>query len=74
MEKYKNGDTIYILMNARMAKVLADDWMVNGYACDLLIRRSNTSKGCVVIETKDVMWASRLIKWFTPIKVTYKIK
>lgn len=74
MEHYKNGDTVYMLMDAEMAKELAEYWQVNGFECDLLIRRSRQNKGCVVIETKSVMWASRLIKRYTPIKVTYKTK
>lgn len=49
MEKeYKEGDTIYILMEAIMASTLMDDWVNHNYGCDMLVHRSKKHPGCVV--------------------------
>ena len=72
MEDYKQGDTIYILMKRENAEELLDDWMRHGYECDLHIHKSKQTQGCVVVETKDMMWANRIIKWHRYDQVTYK--
>ena len=72
MEDYKQGDTIYILMKRENAEGLLDDWLHHNYVCDLHIRRSVKNKGKVVVETNDLMWASRIIKWHGYEQVTYK--
>lgn len=69
--EYQQGDTIYILMDAMSAKGLLDDWLHN-YECDLHLRRSVKNKGKLVVETKDLMWAIRIIKWHKYEQVTYK--
>ena len=74
MEDYKQGDTIYILMKRENAEELLDDWMRNGYECELHIHKSKQTQGCVVVETKDIMWANRIIKWHRYERVTYKHK
>lgn len=71
---YKQGDTIYILMTAMSAQGLLEDWLQHNYECDLHLHRSKQNKGMVVVETKDLMWASRIIKWHKCEKVTYKTK
>ena len=70
--EYQQGDTIYILMDAMSAKGLLDDWLHHNYECDLHLRRSVKNKGKVVIETKEPMLASRIIKWHRYDQVTYK--
>ena len=72
MEDYKTGDTIYILMMRENAEGLLDDWIRHGYECDLHIHKSKQTQGCVVVETKDLMWANRIIKWYRYEQVTYK--
>lgn len=72
MEDYKEGDTIYILMKADMAQAMMDSWLQGNYQCDLHVCRSKKTKGCVVVKTKDIMWANRIIKWHGYEKVTYK--
>lgn len=75
MEKeYKEGDTIYILMEGVMASTLMDDWVNHNYGCDMLVHHSKKHPGCVVIETKSLMWANRIIKWYQCKKVTYQTK
>ena len=71
---YKQGDTIYILMDAMNAQSLLEDWLHHNYECDLHLHRSKQSKGMVVVETKDLMWASRIIKNYGYDQVTYKTK
>lgn len=72
MEDYKEGDTIYILMKADMAQAMMDGWLLGNYQCDLHVCRSKKTKGCVVVKTKDIMWANRIIKWHGYEKVTYR--
>ena len=70
--EYQQGDTIYILMDAMSAQGLLEDWLYHDCECDLHLRRSVKNKGKVVIETKDPMWANRIIQWHTYERVTYK--
>ena len=70
--EYQQGYTIYILMDAMSAQSLLEDWLHHNYECDLHLHRSTKNKGKVVIETKDLMWAARIIKWHTCDQVTYK--
>lgn len=72
MKEYKEGDTIYILMKGDHAACLAEDWYEKNYECDLLIKRSVKNKGKVVIVTKNLMWANRIIRWFPYEEVTYR--
>ena len=75
MEKeYKEGDTIYILMEGIMASTLMDDWVNHNYSCDRLVHRSKKHPGCIVVETKNLLWANRIIKWYQYKEVTYQTK
>lgn len=73
-QEYKDGDTIYLLMDADRASALMNDWVEHKFECDMLVHRSKKTKGCVVVETKDIFWASRIIQWYKPKKVTYITK
>lgn len=72
MEDYKQGDTIYILLKADTARAVMTDWLECNYRCDLHVCRSKKTKGCVVVKTKDLMWANRIIKWYGYEQVTYR--
>lgn len=75
MEKeYKEGDTIYILLEAIMASTLMDDWVNHNYGCDMLVHRSKKHPGSIVVETKNLLWANRIIKWYQYKEVTYQTK
>lgn len=75
MEKeYKEGDTIYILMEAIIASTLMDDWVNHNYSCDMLVHRSKKHPGYIVVETKNLLWANRIIKWYQYKEVTYQTK
>ncbi len=70
--EYRDGDMIYILMKGEHAACLAEDWHEKNYDCDLLLKRSQKNKGKVVVVTKNLMWANRIIRWFPYEKVSYK--
>lgn len=70
--EYQPGDIIYILMKRENTEGLLDDWLHHGYECDLHIHKSKQNQGCVVVETKSLMWANRIIKWHKYERVTYK--
>ena len=72
MEDYRDGDTIYILLKRSQAESVLNEWLEGNHACDLKVRRSQKTKGCVVVETTDLMWANRIIRWFAYERVTYK--
>ncbi len=69
---YRDGDTIYILMDGSVACGVMEDWVDRNYACDLIVHRSRKNRGKMVIETKDVMWAARIIQWHKCDQVTYQ--
>lgn len=71
---YKEGDTIYILMTKDQADSALTEWLEGNRECDLRLRRSKKAKGCVVMETRDPMWAARIIEWYGYKKVIYRHK
>lgn len=71
LEDYKDGDIIYILMKGEAAAGMMRDWLQCNYRCDLHVCRSKKNKGCVVVKTTDLMWASRIIQWHGYERVTY---
>ena len=60
MDKYKDGDTIFILMTAEQCKSVMREWLEQNYECDLDVMRSQKNKGKFVLKTKSLMWASFL--------------
>lgn len=73
MNKYKDGDTIFILMTAEQCKSVMREWLEQNYECDLNVMRSQKNKGKFVLKTKSLMWANRIIQWYGYEKVTYQI-
>ena len=61
MDKYKDGDTIFILMTAEQCKSVMREWLEHNYECDLN-----------VLKTKSLMWSNRIIQWHGYEKVTYQ--
>ena len=39
MDKYKDGDTIFILMTAEQCKSVMREWLEHNYECDLNVMR-----------------------------------
>ena len=63
MDKYKDGDTIFILMTAEQCKSVMREWLEHNYECDLNVMRSQKNKGKFVLKTKSLMWSNRIIQW-----------
>lgn len=69
---YREGDTIYILLTKSQAESVMEEWIENNWASDLVVHRSQKTKGRVVVETKDLMFAARICQWHSYEKVSYK--
>lgn len=48
-----------------------EEWLERNIQADIRFRRAKT-KGCIVIETKDVLFASRITQWHPGCKVNIK--
>ena len=72
--EYKDGDTIYILLTKSQAESLMGESIENNCGCDLTVHRSQKTKGRVVLETMDLMFAARICQWHQYEKITYKRK
>lgn len=51
-------ESILLLVKSAAARVVLDDWLDEGVESDIRIRRAKTA-GHVVIETHDVLFATR---------------
>lgn len=69
---YRDGDTIWILLNQDQCHAVVDDWIECNYICPLKVERSKKHHGMFVITTKSLMWACRIIRWHGYEQVTYK--
>ena len=72
--EYKDGDTIYILLTKSQAESVKGEWIENNWECDLTEHRSQKTRGRVVLETTDLMFAARVCQWHQYEKITYKRK
>lgn len=70
---YKEGDTVQLLIQGSHIGAVLDDWNESHRECDMRVRRAKT-KGCVVLETTDILYASRIVQWFPGVKVNIKRK
>lgn len=71
-DKIREGDTIYILLTKSQAESVMEEWIENNWASDLVVHRSQKTKGRVVLETTDLMFAARICQWHNYEKVNYK--
>lgn len=69
----KPGDTVQLLVRGDEAARVLDDWVRSGVEADLRVRRART-EGRVVIETADVLFASRVVRWFSDVRTAVKRK
>ena len=60
-----------LLLKGEAAAVVVDDWLGRDMKCDLRLRRAKTP-GHVVIETDDVWFAHRIVRWHPSCKVNIK--
>lgn len=72
MDKYKDGDTIFILMTAEQCEFVMREWLERDYECNLTVARSQKTKGKFVLKTKNLMFANMIIRWHGYEKVTYQ--
>ncbi len=62
------GTRYQVLLGYSEALDGLEDWMDGSWACDVRVRRAKTQKR-VVLETTDVVFASRLVLRFSGCKV-----
>ena len=62
---YRDGDTIYLLLPGKEARGMLEDWLrAEDADCDLVVHRSHKNPGCVVVETRCLRWAYRVLRWY----------
>ena len=71
MDEYKEGDTIQVLIHGSHIGTVMEDWLESRRECDIRVRRAK-KKGCVVLETTDIIYASHIVQWFPDVKVNIK--
>jgi len=62
---------LYQLLLAKDEAAVVEDWAECGVESDLRLRKAKT-KGHIVIETRDVIFASRIREWHPSCKVNIK--
>lgn len=62
---------LYQLLLAKDEAAVVEDWAERGVESDLRLRKAKT-KGYIVIETRDVIFASRIRQWHPSCKVNIK--
>lgn len=68
MHDIKEGSTFQILVDNWSLGGIVEDWYERHETCDLRLRKAKTN-GHTVIETKGVMFASRIVQWHPGVKV-----
>lgn len=71
IEEYKEGDTIQLLIAGTHISAVIEDWLESHRECDIKLRRAKT-KGCVVLETTDIIYAAHIVQWFPNVKTNIK--
>lgn len=71
MSEYTGKETFQFLLSGREAAGVANDWYERQVASDLRLRRAKT-KGHVVVETRDIMFARHIQTWYPNCKLNIK--
>lgn len=71
MDEYKEGDTIQVLIHGSHIGAVMEDWLESRRECDIRVRRAKT-KGCIVLEITDILYAAHIVQWFPDVKVNIK--
>lgn len=71
MSDYKGTETFQILVKNHEASSVLQDWVDKNLESDLRIRRAKT-RGHVVIETNDVLFANHVMSWYPGCQVNIK--
>jgi hypothetical protein len=70
MEEWENK-LFQLLLKGSEAAGVVDEWVERNIESDLRLRRAKT-RGHVVIETRDVMFASHIRQWYPSCQVNIK--
>lgn len=71
LKNYKGTETFQLLVKATDAVGIVDDWVERNIQADLRLRRAKT-RGHVVIETHDVVFAQAIRAWHPSCQVNIK--
>lgn len=71
IDEYREGDTIQLLVHGSHIGAVMNDWLESHRECDIRVRRAKT-KGYVVLETIDIIYASHIVQWFPNVKTNLK--
>ena len=71
VDEYKKGDTIQLLIPGSHIGAVMEDWLDGNRECDIKVRRAKT-KGCIVLETTDIIYAAHIVQWFPNVKTNIK--
>lgn len=71
IDEYREGDTIQLLIAGSHIGAVLEDWLESYRECDIRVRRAKT-KGCVVLETTDIIYASHIVQWFPNVNTNIK--
>ena len=66
--KHPEGTRYQVLLTAQRALTAMDDWISGNNTVDIRVRRAKT-KGMIVIETTDVIYASHIVMFNPNCKV-----
>ena len=58
---YPRGTRFQVLLTGERALAMLEDWLTGSWPADIRLRRAKT-KGCFVLDTEDVVFASRVYK------------
>ena len=71
IDEYKEGDPIQLLIHGSHIRAVMEDWLDGNRECDIKVRRAKT-KGCIVLETTDILYAAHIVQWFPNVKTNIK--
>ncbi|MDO4165660.1 MAG: RNA polymerase subunit sigma [Bacteroides sp.] len=71
LDGYRDGDIIQLLLDSKAVADIVDDWVETNQQVDMRVRRAKT-KGCCVIETADLMFAARIVRYHPGTKANIK--
>lgn len=71
LKTYTGNELYQLLLKGSDARSVVNDWVERNVQSDLRIRRAKT-RGCVVIETRDVVFANNITIWYPDAKVAIK--
>lgn len=68
---YTGTELFQILLTGSEAAEVMEEWIQKNIQADIRFRRAKT-KGCVVMETRDVLFASHIVNWHPGCQVNIK--